>query len=47
MPAWGWVSVAIAVIAIAAAIWFAYDRKRSRDLHSSELLAPEERSEVG
>jgi len=32
MPSWGWVVVVIAVIVIAAAIWFAYDRKRSRDL---------------
>lgn len=32
MPVWGWVVIVIAVVVIAAAIWFAYDRKRSRHL---------------
>ena len=32
MPAWGWVVIVIAAIVIAAVIWLAYERKRSRDL---------------
>jgi hypothetical protein len=39
MPAWGWGSIVVAVIVIAAAIWFAYERTRSR--HLQRRFGPE------